>query len=348
MLFEEKITKLFKSNFLPIKGGIELTSHCNLKCRHCYLKNDFYAKELSYETVCKIFDQIVRAGCILLHFTGGEPLLRKDFSEIYRYAKSKGLLVKILTNGTLINDKIAKLFRGLPPYLVEVSVYGATKEVYEKITGVKGSYKKCMAGIDLLFRYGVRTEIKTTVTTLNVQEIKKIGQLARAKNFFFKFDPVIRPGIDGSGEVFKYALAPDKVVALDLAQRSLRRQLWQKQFEGSCNKQPGKRKYTCDAGRKSFMIDSCGKLMMCKMYPRTPGYSLISGTFRDGWKILNRKSLENYSSVRECSGCSFFAFCDKCSAILKQKNDQRKYLDYYCQVAKLRAKYFAKSFGKHG
>jgi MoaA/NifB/PqqE/SkfB family radical SAM enzyme len=99
---------------------------------------------MSTKTIQSLIDDITDAGCLYFLITGGEPLLREDFPTIYQHAKENGLIITIFTNGTLINDKIIALFNEFPPHEVEVSIYGATASVYEKITQVAGSFHKCL------------------------------------------------------------------------------------------------------------------------------------------------------------------------------------------------------------
>ncbi|GAI49460.1 unnamed protein product, partial [marine sediment metagenome] len=68
---------------------------------------DAIEKELTCKEIFSIFDQIAEAGCLWLLLTGGDPLLRQDFLEIYTYAKKKGFLISLFTNGTLITPRIA-------------------------------------------------------------------------------------------------------------------------------------------------------------------------------------------------------------------------------------------------
>ena len=77
--------------------------------------------------VLSVIDEITEAGCLSLLITGGEPLLRHDFSEIYRHAKKSGLLVTVFTNGTLITPAVIELFADLPPQIVEISLYGCRR-----------------------------------------------------------------------------------------------------------------------------------------------------------------------------------------------------------------------------
>src|SRR5258708_37666428 len=89
-------------------------------------------------------------GTFWLLFSGGEIFARKDFLEIYTYAKKKGFLITLFTNGTLINDKIADYLVEWPPFSIEITLYGRTKETYETLTGIPVSYERCLGGIEHL------------------------------------------------------------------------------------------------------------------------------------------------------------------------------------------------------
>ena len=146
---------------VPLAGTLDLTRRCNLRCVHCYLGPQEGVRaagdrEMSTAQVLAILDQVVDAGCLHLLITGGDPLLRRDFPEIYRHARLSGLDVTVFTNGTPVTDRIIELFRELPPRVVEVTLYGATAGTYERITGVPGSFERCLAGVRRLHDGGVR------------------------------------------------------------------------------------------------------------------------------------------------------------------------------------------------
>jgi MoaA/NifB/PqqE/SkfB family radical SAM enzyme len=130
--FSERLNKKVIAKRIPIKGSFELTLRCNLRCLHCYCNlplndQDAIEKELTCEEVFSIFNQIAEAGCLWLLLTGGDPLLRKDFLEIYTYAKKKGFLISLFTNGTLITPRIADHLAEWLPYIVEVTLYPENK-----------------------------------------------------------------------------------------------------------------------------------------------------------------------------------------------------------------------------
>jgi MoaA/NifB/PqqE/SkfB family radical SAM enzyme len=92
---------------IPVQGMIETTFRCNLSCAHCYVNKKAsdvaaQARELSFERLSALIDEIVDAGCLSLVLTGGEPLIRPDFPALYVHAIQRGLMVTVFTNGTLI------------------------------------------------------------------------------------------------------------------------------------------------------------------------------------------------------------------------------------------------------
>ncbi|MCF7811943.1 radical SAM protein, partial [bacterium] len=134
----------------------ELTERCNNNCIHCNINlpsNDTNAisRELKTDDIKRILDEAAELGCLGVRFTGGEPLLRKDFEELYLYIRHLGMRVELFTNATLINSKLANLFESIPLLSkIEVTIYGMESDTYEAVTGVKGSYKAAMHGISLL------------------------------------------------------------------------------------------------------------------------------------------------------------------------------------------------------
>ena len=137
---------------VPMQVSIEVTRRCPLECLHCYNNlpmGDMEAKqrEMTKEEHFKMLDELVDMGCFWLLYTGGEIFARKDFLEIYTYAKKKGFLITLFTNGTIINEQIADYLVEWPPFAIEITLYGRTRETYEALTAVPGSYDRCLRGI---------------------------------------------------------------------------------------------------------------------------------------------------------------------------------------------------------
>lgn len=145
---------------------IELTERCDNDCIHCCLclpENDEKARrqEMSTAEVQAVLTQAAAFGALSVRFTGGEPLLRDDFEELYLFARRLGLKVMLFTNARGVTPEIADLLARVPPLeLVEVSVYGMSARTYESATRRRGSYQEFCRGVELLLDRGVRFVVK--------------------------------------------------------------------------------------------------------------------------------------------------------------------------------------------
>jgi MoaA/NifB/PqqE/SkfB family radical SAM enzyme len=102
--FSDSFQSRMSKQRLPLNGTIEITRRCPLVCLHCYNNlamgdTDARERELDYDEHCRLLDQLADAGCLWLLYTGGEIFARRDFLDIYTYAKKKGFLI---TSGSRI------------------------------------------------------------------------------------------------------------------------------------------------------------------------------------------------------------------------------------------------------
>jgi uncharacterized Fe-S cluster-containing radical SAM superfamily protein len=161
---------------VPLQVSIEVTRRCPLECLHCYNKlavgdKEAKSRELSKEEHLRFLDELVEMGCFWILYTGGEIFARKDFLEIYTYAKKKGVLITLFTNGTIINEQIADYLAEWPPFAIEISLYGRSRETYEALTAVPGSYDRFLRGIQLQKDRGLPLKLKTVATSVNKHDI---------------------------------------------------------------------------------------------------------------------------------------------------------------------------------
>ncbi len=257
---------------IPLEGAIEITARCNLRCKHCYCVSEPQKEELNFTQVCRIIDEVTQAGCLWLTLTGGEPLLRKDFVDIYIYAKKKGLIISLFTNAALVTPEIADCLREYRPFVTEVSIYGATPQTYESVTGDASALERTIRGINLLRDRQLHIKLKTTVTTQNVHELFQIKEYAKALGLNFRYDAVINPKVDGSNAPCALRLPPEKVVELDLIDEA-RRRGWEEFCQKFWNLTYPDELFICPAGQTSFFIDAYGWLHAC-VIAREKGYPI--------------------------------------------------------------------------
>jgi len=257
---------------IPLTGHLELTRCCNLRCPHCYLgKQDVHqanrALECESDTVKAAITEWAEAGCLHLVITGGEPLLRPDFADIYQHAAEQGLFVTVFTNATLVTDRILERFREFPPRSVEVSLYGATPETYEAVTGISGSHQRAWQGIRRLHDNGIRIFLKTMLLTTNQHELGAMAEQAKSLGCKFRYDAAIIPCIaDQDPSPMQLRVSPETALQWDLSFPD-RRRAWAESVKRYRERPVSDSVYSCGAGLTAFFVDAFGGLSPCLMTP---------------------------------------------------------------------------------
>lgn len=345
---KEISSKQFEKNFIdkaisrriPIGGGIELTYRCNLQCIHCYcICNKKDNHDMSYDEICKIIDQLSDAGCLYLFITGGEPLLRNDFPDIYKYIKKKGILVTVFTNGTLVSDDLINLFLDFPPFNIDITMYGASQEIYEAVTQVKGSYNLCMDCLEMLLKHKIHFSLKTIVMRYNQNELGKLKTVASKLGVNFRYSSLIFPRLDDKIDTYKLRLSPKEVVNYDIGDNQ-RKHAWLELLSDSSPPFNSEFLYLCGAALTTFHIDAEGYLCAC-VRERKHRYSLLNGSFQYGWNnfLYNNIRMRRASSNYKCSKCKYIMVCDQCPAIFESENgNPEESSEYICEIAHIRAK----------
>ncbi len=319
---------------VAVTGGLELTRQCNLRCAHCYVGsarsfNSGMRPELKTDKVLGLLDEICDSGCLSLLITGGEPLLRPDFGQIYSRARENGMLVTIFTNGTLVNEEALDLFSDLPPHTVEISLYGATARTYEAVTGIPDSYAKCIKGIEALLNRGIAVGLKTVLMSLNQHEFCEIRKMAEQYGVKFRFDSDIFPRFDGDRMPLALRVSAEAAVAVDLSEPE-RRESWQRFLNSNNEFRLGERLYCCCAGRTSFHIDAAGFLSPCLMI-RNLNFDLLAGSFAEGWSAMKRLSEKKTDRTNKCISCEKISLCGYCPAFfLLETGDENSASEYLC------------------
>jgi radical SAM protein with 4Fe4S-binding SPASM domain len=309
--------------------------------------------ELTYEEHCRILDEITEAGCLWLLYTGGEIFARKDFLDIYTYARQKGLIITLFTNGTLITPRVADYLVQWRPFSIEITLYGHTPETYERLTGVPGSYQRCLHAIHLLKARGLPVKLKTVAVTINKHEIWDMKRFVEEElGLEFKFDAMINPRIDCSQSPLAVRLRPQEIVELDL-QDPERVAEWKRfaaQFSGPVHTAGHSDElYHCGGGINSFAIDPQGKMSICVL-SHVDTYDLRTGNFREAWEsFLFKVRQRKITRPTKCTACEIKALCGMCPANGElEAKDPESPVDFLCQVAHLRAQALGLLIPPHG
>jgi len=302
---------------IPILGQIELTRRCNLNCIMCYSSPIEGLKELDYNEICSIVDDVAKEGCLWLLLTGGEPFIHKDFIKIYKYIAKKGINIYIETNATLLSSQIMEVLHDISPVMIAVSFYGATKATYESVTRVPGSFEKFMEGIKLLKKYDVPFRLRTPLTILNQNELEEMKKFADNINVSYNANAFIFPKQNGS------RISCEFVTSLPLIgnysnndNNTSSDKKESRNFHGDLSSiiiYP-----SCMEGINSFYVNAYCELQACIIFWNTK-YNLREGSFHDAWYnwIPNFRRL--YPSTT-CIASSIFRSDGLCPGGEFQKN----------------------------
>jgi len=330
--FFSKMENLALEKRIPFKATMELTYGCNLRCVHCFNPTHKAKGELSTQEVYRIIDQLAQEGCFWITFTGGEIFTRRDTFEILAYAKKRGLAIVLVTNATLITPERADRIQALQHLKVEVSIYGATPETYERVTGIPGSFGRFLEGVERLREREVPLLIKMPAMTLNQHEVKQAKALVEGWGIKFVYCSDINARQDGSLEPLRYRISPQEVIQLD--HDILGKGHREGREENKCQASEGL--FSCGCGKSSVAVTPYGEMNLCTNFP-VPGYNLRTGDVSSGWKAL----VEYVDSARpsqayECPSCDVRDYCRQGPRdALLETGDFSPCLPYFKQLASL-------------
>lgn len=354
-LHEFSLWDKMKNKRAVISFNLEITARCNNNCRHCCINlppDDRFAeeREISFEEIKTIADQAVELGAVWCLITGGEPFLREDFFDIYLYLKKKGLATSVFTNATLIDDEHVGFFKKYPPRDIEVTVYGITKETYEEVTRIPGSFEAFMRGVNLLLNNGIKVRFKAMALRSNVRELPEIARFCRERTKdYFRFDPFLHLRFDGDAErneeIKSERLTPEEIVAIEKADP--RRFML---LEKNCGKfiNPAFSRHNCDhlfhcgAGNGNFTVSYDGYFRLCSsLWHPDCVYDLTKGPLkeaRDGFvhKVRDMRS-DREEFLKKCRVCPIVNLCLWCPAHSHlETKELDKPVEYFCAVAHAR------------
>jgi len=324
---------------VPLRVQLELTRRCNLNCVHCYTgpaANSQRQEEMPLHVLLEIVDELIGLGCLELSFTGGEPLLRRDFADVYRHARQSGLLTRVYTNATLLDDEVLALLKEYPPMCVDVSVYGATAHTYERVTRRPGSFEAAMRAVRRLAESGVPLSLKTILTNLNAHESEAMERLAARLDVRFRHDTALFPRLDGDRAPLDFRLSPEEAVRKDFAGAG-RKQDWVRLCDRAASRPEDSRLYFCGAGRSACHITAYGIVQPCLMAAAI-GHDARAQGLAEAWRGVHTE-VEKRSVERKgpCGRCDKRHLCLNCPGYAwMEMGDEGGVVPYLCATAHLR------------
>jgi len=324
---------------------LELTERCNLSCPHCLVKRNSIGTDLPLEFYYRLLSEIAELEFGSIEFTGGEPLSRNDFVKIYSYAHDRGLLISVNTNGTLISEEIAKIWKKKSPKAVKVSFYGWDEQSYDTFVQKRGAFLKFQSGLNRI------KQNKIPIKILIPPHPMLLKNAFRIKEFVQSFD--FKGSISIAWNMLLHShrdiVANQRILSFRLDPEQAARQrmkLSLEIFQDICMISTEKAKkstkdsqlFKCVAAQGAFSVNAYGFLQPCRPLRHQDFlYDLKIGTLSDGTHKLNSRVLKTNTSnprmLNRCCKCILRPSCSSCPATSWVENGVLdEPVEYYCEI----------------
>lgn len=321
----------------------ELTRSCNLACLHCraQAKKERDEKELTTLECKSIIDSIWSFSNPVIILTGGEPLMRSDIFEIVEYGNQKGLYMVLATNGTLLSKEVAKTLKALKIKRVSLSLDGKDKKSHDEFRGVEGSFDSIITAAKILNEEKLPFQINTTVTSINVEDIESIYELAKSIGasawHLFLLVPVGRgKGIRDKGLKAKaYEETLERVYNLERRREIEIKVTCAPQYyrilkeRGEILKSSG-----CLAGKTFMFISHVGVAQPCG-YLEIPCGDVrkdgVESVWRNSHVFLKLRDFSEYKG--RCGRCRYLSICGGCRARAYEEYGDFLEEEPYCTIS---------------
>jgi len=308
----------------------------------------------------QLLKEAVDLGALSVLFTGGEPLLRDDFQDLYLFARRLGLAVTIYTNARKVTPELAALFSRIPPGRpIEVSVYGMRADSYNAVACRAGAFEEFWRGITLLQKYKIPFIVKQSLLPPNLSEMAEFeswaGTLAAMRGrpvYTMNYD--LRSRRDNpvkDRQIISLRMTPGETVAVLARNPDYAKTL--PQFCGRFIGPPGNQLFRCGAG-KGLCVDAYGKAQMC-MALRHPGYVYdlhnTTGAEEAGVSPLKfvltqvfpewrKLKAVNPEYLRRCARCFLHGLCEQCPGrSWAEHGTLDTPVEYLCEIAHAEARF---------
>lgn len=293
---------------IPYSASIELLTKCNFRCEHCYIPQ--HNKEMEFNTVIDIIDQLKMLGVFEIMLTGGEIVLHKSFMDIVRYMRKLGIRVILFSNISLLTEEQVAELASLYITEISTSLFSVDDDINSSITKIKNSAKVVMDKALLIKKYNISLEIKVPVMKKNKDSFPKIKQFCDENGIKISHSVAITSRTNGDVTPHDYALCQEELSQFmeknDKAARE-RIHVWNEMGEN----------YLCDAVGNNLHVDVYGNVYPCISFPYKYGNIYMDSLSSIWYESKERRFLKGIKrkDLLECKICNYNNVCQRCPGL---------------------------------
>ena len=327
----------------PIKATLELTPLCNMNCRMCYIHHS--QSEATESAGVKpgeywenLIPEMKELGILFVALIGGEPFLYPGLQSLYEKLYKNGFYINITTNATLLSEKIPEWLISIPPRYMTVSLYGASDNTYEKVTGNPRGFTQTIKGLEGLLQAKIPVKLNYVIVPENKNDLDAVFKIKEKYHLPILATSYCFPQTRRKKKSAYVRLSAGECAAEELHIAKLNKpdkyQKWiyylaERNYKQDTVKHT-ERMY-CHAGRSTFWISWKGDMMPCGMIDNI-SIKTCNGRMKETWEELKRQTAGIRSSYK-CAKCENREICQVCPAIMEaETGSMESSPNYLCEI----------------
>lgn len=350
MILSDYLYQKASQKKVPLMGTFELSPVCNFACKMCYVRKTMaqISREgkslIPAERWLELAKECKDAGMLFLLLTGGEPFLYPGFRELYTQLHEMGIVLYINTNGTMIDEDTVRWLSQHAPARVNITLYGSSRETYQRICGHADGYDRALNAIRMLKDVGIPVVINASMIPENADDLESIIETGKSLGINTRVATYMFPPMRRDSETEDSRFTPEQSAHMYMRKlrcimdpqgycQMLQRNTTPDESHSDSDWGSHQEFMRCRAGRSTFWVNWEGTMTACGMldFPMTV-YS-FERPFRECWSSLT-ECVRTTPVLRGCAGCDKRHICNPCVAMIYGETgtvDQRA--PYMCQLA---------------
>ena len=333
--YSKFLLRFAKAHCIPLSAQLELTAHCNFNCRMCYIHmDDKHIKELGQELTTdewlRICREAKKAGTLYLSLTGGEIFTRPDFQELYSKLSEMGFLITLMTNASLIDEKVMSWLKKRPPYVIRITLYGSNNDIYRSVCQVENGFSRVDKALTLLQDANIPVALSSVVIKNNVDDLLEMHRYAFEHKLKLNATKgICKPVRGASSEASSVRIEPY------LEEYNNPDHIHLKNLVDGHGPYPHGPNYLMECGPygSTFTVTWNGHMSWCG-FLSNPYVNLKTCSVDEAWKKLMEISSKIHKP-EACNNCKYEEYCLRCPGVLSAEcGSYETVSEDFCQRAK--------------
>lgn len=339
---QDYLEDFFKGKPQLTNVHIEINSHCNERCLHCYIPHEQKLSHMESTLFYNIMRQCKELKVLHVTLSGGEPMLHKDFCNFLRKCREYDFSVNVLSNLTLLNDEILHELKMNPLLGVQVSLYSMDEKIHDGITHLKGSFKKTKDAILKLVENDIPLQISCPIIIQNKNSYENVIEWATELKIHVGDDYGIIAKFNHTTENLSCRLSISQIEEI-LNQKVNKDDNFIDQIKAAAKKKKDNtaEDFICSVCHSSICIADNGNVYPCAGWQDYVVGNVKETNLNEIWdnseKANYLRSLR-YQDLPKCISCPDRLYCNICmvrNANESPSGDPLELNKYFCSIAQL-------------